>query len=299
MPYITAKVTEVENPLLLRKFGVPYWVLTLLYGKNDMFWYRLENRLGHCSLVGTTLRNQENLPKHLIADEKFSRENRKRTYIAMTSSEDCVLGAAITDKADQDAMEQSYGIFKQEILDVDPNYQPVTVTTDGWLATRFSWQKLFTTVHLILCFLHSFLKIRDKCRLQICYREISSVVWEAYKTKSADDFQEKIHRLYIDAKFWLDSKVAIASIRKLYKNREVLAESYSYPGCYRTTARLDRLMDHVDRFIYTLRYFHGHRMSSERSIRAWALINNFSPYGPRARSRKLYISPTHKTNKFV
>ena len=42
-----------------------------------------------------------------------------------------------------------------------------------------------------------------------------------------------------------------------------------------------------------------HRMSSERSIRAWALINNFSPYRPRSRSRKHYVSPAHKINGFV
>ena len=58
-------------------------------------------------------------------------------------------------------------------------------------------------------------------------------------------------------------------------------------------------MDRADRFLYSCKYFHGHRMSSERSIRAWALINNFSPYGPRSRSRKHYVSPAHKINGFV
>lgn len=299
MPYITAEVSEVEDPLFLRSFGVPYWALTRLYGRNDMFWYRIENSIGRNSIVGTTIRRKEKLPKHLLADEKFSKEKRKRIYIAMTSSDDCVLGASITDKADQEALEQSYGIFKKEILNIDANYQPVTTTTDGWSATRLSWQKLFNKVQLILCFLHSFLKIRDKCRLLLDYPLISSAVWEAYRCKKVEDFQEKIYRLYHQAKIYVDSKVALASIRKLYNNRLILSQSYSYPGCYRTTARLDRLMDHADRFLYSLRYFHGHRLSSERSIRAWAILNNFSPYSPSSHSYKSYSSPAHKINGFV
>ena len=108
MPYITGEVSEVKTPLFFRKFGVPCWALTHLYGRNDMFWYRIENRIGRNSVVGTTIRSKENMPKHLVADEKFSRENRKRIYIAMTSSDDCALGASITDKADREALELQY-----------------------------------------------------------------------------------------------------------------------------------------------------------------------------------------------
>ena len=38
---------------------------------------------------------------------------------------------------------------------------------------------------------------------------------------------------------------------------------------------LDRIMDQQDRFIYSCKYFHGHRMSSEYSVRSWALLYNF------------------------
>ena len=53
------------------------------------------------------------------------------------------------------------------------------------------WQKLFTKVHLVLCFLHSFSKIRDKCKLLVNYSDISSAVWEAYRCVKVQNFQEK------------------------------------------------------------------------------------------------------------
>lgn len=38
---MTALTEEIENALLLRKWGVPYWVLAKLFGKDDNFWHRM------------------------------------------------------------------------------------------------------------------------------------------------------------------------------------------------------------------------------------------------------------------
>ena len=40
MPYMTARVADVEGPLFLRKFGVPYWALAHVFGADPMYWYR-------------------------------------------------------------------------------------------------------------------------------------------------------------------------------------------------------------------------------------------------------------------
>ena len=68
MPYMTARVEDVEGPLFLRKFGVPFWALARVFGRDPMYWYRLECGLGRFSVVGTTVRRAE-LPEHLLADE--------------------------------------------------------------------------------------------------------------------------------------------------------------------------------------------------------------------------------------
>lgn len=36
MPYMSGYTDEVEKALFLRRFGVPYWGITYLFGKNDM-----------------------------------------------------------------------------------------------------------------------------------------------------------------------------------------------------------------------------------------------------------------------
>jgi hypothetical protein len=68
LPYMTGHVTEVEKALFLRRFGVPFWALTYVFGRNDSYWFNLTMALGRHDIVGTTVKQSENLPRHLLAD---------------------------------------------------------------------------------------------------------------------------------------------------------------------------------------------------------------------------------------
>ena len=91
MPSMTGYTDEVEKALFLRRFGVPFWGLTHVFGHDDMYWERMELRLGHNSLVGTTVKSAEHLPADLLADEKHTRLNGEEVYVATTIGRDCVL----------------------------------------------------------------------------------------------------------------------------------------------------------------------------------------------------------------
>ncbi len=75
--------------------------------------------------------------------------------------------------------------------------------------------------------------------------------------------------------------------------------AFDYPDAYRTSNMIDRHMEPMDRCLDSARYFHGHLMSAEFQIRAWALMHNFQHYCPRSNIRKQYQSPAHKLNRFV
>ncbi len=49
LPMMVARTEDVQAGLFLRKFGVPYWAIVRLYGRNATFWYRLELGLGRNS----------------------------------------------------------------------------------------------------------------------------------------------------------------------------------------------------------------------------------------------------------
>jgi len=164
MPYMTGYTDEVGHALFLRGFGVPYWALTQVFGHDDLYWQRHVERLGRYDLVGTTIKSAEQLPQHLLADEKHTRLNGKKAYIATTVAEDCVLGTSVTLKADTPHLTEAYGHFKQEAQRLNPDYQPETVNTDGWTATHNAWIALFPMIVIIQCFLHAFISIRSRCK---------------------------------------------------------------------------------------------------------------------------------------
>lgn len=303
LPYLTGTVEEVEKPLFLHyKFGVPFWALSYVFGRDDAYWYRLSQQLGRSSLVGTTVKHAHKLPEHLLADEKHSRILKHKAYLACTVAEECVLGASISLSASEEGLHEAYRDFKKEACELKSDYQPKTVNTDGWFATQAAWQALFPGIIVILCFLHAFLKIRDRAkRLATIFPEVAQKVWDAYRQDSAGAFIDKVTVLQLWAEQHRNqlNQSVLDAIHKLCYNAYRFSAAYDHPGCRRTSNMLDRHLDALDRYLYGLRYFHGHLASAELSLRGWALAHNFMPYCPRAAPSKHFVSPTHRLNGFV
>jgi len=102
LPYMTGYTAEVEKALYLRRFGVPFWGLAYVFGRDDMYWQRLVTQLGRYDLVGTTVKAPNLLPEHLLADEKFTAINGERMFVATTVGDDVILGAATSPSAQTD-----------------------------------------------------------------------------------------------------------------------------------------------------------------------------------------------------
>jgi len=301
MPYMTGCTDDVEKALFLRKFAVPYWALTHVFGRNDMYWERMELRFGRNSIVGTTVKQAENLPQDVLADEKHTRLNGEKVYVATTVGSDCVLGASVALTADADSLTEAYGHFKTEAQDLAENYQPQTVNTDGWQPTQSAWQSLFPAIAIIVCFLHSFIKIRGRCkrRMKEHFSEICTRVWDTYHALDKTTFMNRINDLKSWASKNIEEGAGLKAILKLCDRAPEFVKAYDHPSAYRTSNMIDRRMDRMDRFFYTAKYFHGHLMTTEYGVRAWALLHNFQPYCPRAKVASDYTSPAHKLNGFV
>lgn len=299
LPYMMGVADDVEKALFLRRFGVPCWALTYVFGQNDMYWQRLMARFGANDIVGTTIKDPQRLPKDLLADEKHTHFNGEKAYIATTVGSDCVLGASIVLAADEEQLTVAYGQFQQEARQLAPDYQPETVNTDGWSATQLAWQALFPGIVIIQCFLHAFITIRSRCkRLKALFPTLTQRVWDIYHTETRDSFQQQVDDLRTWAQQHL-SGFALQSVLKLCEKSPLFSLAFDYPDAYRTSNMLDRHMEPMDRYLASTRYFHGHLLSAEYQIRAWALFHNFQPYCPRSKISDRYRSSFHKLNGFV
>jgi len=299
MPYFVGLTDEIEKALFLRRFDVPFWGLAYVFGRNDQYWYRLENHFGRYNLVQTTVKDPEKLPRHLLADEKVTWLNGEKVVIATTVGDDCVLGASVALSIDTPSLTAAYQHFKDEALQLDPEYQPETVNTDGWEATQKAWRSLFPLIIIIECFLHAFIKIRERGKhLKETFHQLSQLVWDVYHAVDANAFRTQATQLLA----WAETNTTgyvLDAVRKLYSKVDHFALAYHHPLSHRTSNMLDRHMNLMDRWLFNSRFFHGHWASAERSIRAWALLHNFGPYCPRIRDKQVFSSPAHKLNGFT
>jgi hypothetical protein len=291
--YMTGTVDELAYPLLLATHGVPAWLLKVGFGHSEMYWYRIIERLGRTSLVGATVRDPARLSTHLTADEHHVDWAGQKGYIATTVGDGCILGVALTCSADDAHLQEAYGVFAAEARDVKPEYAPETVNTDGWAATRNAFRALFPTIAVVLCFLHGFLKVRDRCRKA---HDLHRQVWDVYRAATAEEFRRRMDEL----QRWCGQRTWTASVgemlTKLWAKTESYAVAYDHPGCHRTSNAVDRPMNRLCRLMYAGRGLHGHQGSSELRLRGWALLMNFRPYAPRSNQPRPYDSPAHRLN---
>jgi hypothetical protein len=189
--------------------------------------------------------------------------------------------------ADAAALSQGYGVFANEAHNLDPAYQAETVNTDGWEATRIAWETLFLQIVMIQCFLHAFIKVRDRCKKWgDLFMQIGTAIWEAYHAPDKRAFSQRIRRLREWAQQTLDEGVVLDKLLALCEKAPRFAHAYDHPNSYRTSNRVDRLMRWQDRFLFNRQYFHRSWEAAELGIRSWAILCNFRPYCPRALGKR-------------
>jgi len=284
MPYMTARTEHIQGPLFLRKFGVPFWALARVFGGNAMSWYRLECGFGRLSVVGTTVRQAE-LPAHLLADEHHQTRDGQKVYIATTLGDGCCLGAETAETAGTDDLKAAYETFKDEARDIRAEYAPATVSTDGRKGTQAAWKALSPKVAILLCFLHGWLKIRDRAtHLKELFAEVSRRVWEADHAPGRRSFGQRLRWLRRRAMEHL-SGIVQEDVLDLRRERDRFAIAFGHPEGHRTSNMLDRLMRGMDRYFDRGPHLHGSHEACRLHCRAWALLWNFTPWHPATTRR--------------
>jgi hypothetical protein len=282
MPYMTARVAEVDKALWLMRFHVPCWALAYVVGRDAMCWYRLEQSLGRFSVVGTTVKTPQRLPQDLGAEEKHSRLDGEKIYIATTAGAGCILGASVSDSAAEAALTDAYGGVAEAACELDPDYAYETVNTAGWAATQGAWKRLFASITVILCVLQAFLKIRDRATngLAECFEQVGKKVWRAYRAPSKAAFAQRLRRLREWAEQTLPESPMQHHTLDLCDKRAPFSRRYDDARAHRTSNLLDRLMRFLDRACFNAQYFHGTLESTESRVPALALLWNFYPSSP-------------------
>lgn len=277
MPYLTCDTETAEHILFLAKW-VPDWALARVFEKDVMMIYRLKTHMGRYNIVGTTVKDPTKLPTDLGADEKHSRLSGEKIYIATTVGNNCFLGASVSQGAGEAELTTAYGQFHREAQQIQPDYHPNTVNTDGWKATINAWQSLFPAVCILQCFLHAVLGIRNvtTTATRALYHTIATKAWQVYQGKTKQSFSQRLRRFREWGESLKDSPLK-TKLLKLCEKKAGFLPAYDFPHCLRTSHMIDRVMQGMDKYLFAKQYFHGTLVSAEYGIRAYCLLSNFRP----------------------
>jgi hypothetical protein len=279
---------------------VPYSTLVYVFGKNEMFWYRAEKTFSHGSIVGTTVKKKDELPEDVLFDEKHSKINGVKTFIAMTAAKGCVLGAEPCSAANETELKKGYSVFANECANIDPEYSPKTGNTDGWGATSNAIKSLFIKIVIIRCFLHTFIKIRDCCKKHPKSQNIFDRVWTIYHAANKKSFSQRLRQFKNWAEKNIDESPVLEKIRTMHGRCKEFTLAYDHPGCHRTSNLCDRLMKFLDRSLFSRQNFHGTFLFTQKMTHAWAILHNFYPYCLRKTNNdgKALSCPASELNGF-
>lgn len=301
LPRLVGWTKDAQPAMLLRKYSVPFWVLAYIFGRSTMYWWRIEKSLGRYSIVETTVQHPDNLPPHLAADEKHSWLDGTKVFIATICGWGCILATSVTEKADETALTEGYGVFKREAQAVKPGYSPTTILTDAWAATRGALKTLFPKAVLILCWLHIYLSLRNRSKHKHseAFSLVADKLWECYRAPTQSEFSQRLRRM----SEWAEKNENLPQfmrdkLRKVHQQADAFRAAYSFPFAQRTSSMIDRLMQRMDKHLSSIQYFRGSLHSANLSIRAWALIHNFAPFNPYTRKQNDWSSPAEALNEF-
>ena len=226
----------------------------------------------------------------------------QKAYVTTTVGKNCILGVQAVDKADTETLKAGYKTFKEEAQAIEGDYRPQTVNTDGWAATQGAWRGLFPKIFIIECFLHAFLKVRDRATktLQDFYHQAAEKVWHIYRASTKRSMGQRIRRLRQWTRAYLPDVPMKENLLKLCDKRKRWLAHIDFQDAFRTSATLDRLMKFMERHAIAAQMFHSDHQKTTQNIRAYALLYNFTPSCPAVvDNHPMLTSPAARANHFV
>jgi hypothetical protein len=255
----------------------------------------METQFGRKSIVATTVKTAE-IPVDLLADEHHSKINGDKIAIATTVTHGVVLGTEVSPGFSKDELQKAYGVFAEEAKEVEPKYAPSTVNTDGYAGTIGAWSALFPMVVLIRCFLHAWLRIRDRSKTLANFFDLGTMVWNVYHSTTRRMMSQRIRRLR-DWAMKNVSGIALAKTLDLCDKKAEWSLWYKHESAYTTSNELDRLMRSQNRYFDRGQHFHGTLESANLRSRSWAVLHNYWDWGRKTRqANEGYRCPAERLN---
>jgi hypothetical protein len=156
---------------------------------------------------------------------------------------------------------------------------------------------LFPKITVVLCLLHSLLKMQKHCAGPLRHQRLDRA-WQVYQAATKRPCAQRLRRLSEWTPLHRSGPVAKRVLKRCCRRVDCTPASEG-PQAHRTSNAVDRLLNSQDRLLYAMRYCHGTTDSARLAVRAMALQWHFHPYGARLRrDQPSRVAPFYDLNGF-
>jgi hypothetical protein len=156
---------------------------------------------------------------------------------------------------------------------------------------------LFPKITVVLCLLHSLLKMQKHCAGPLRHQRLDRA-WQVYQAATKRPCAQRLRRLSEWTPLHRSGPVAKMVLKRCCRRVDCTPASEG-PQAHRTSNAVDRLLNSQDRLLYAMRYCHGTTDSARLAVRAMALQWHFHPYGARLRrDQPSRVAPFYDLNGF-
>ena len=154
------------------------------------------------------------------------------------------------------------------------------------------------TIVLIRCFLHAWLRIRERSKKLESFFELGKMVWNIYYAETRRALGQRIRRL----REWATKNLSGVAQEKTLDlcDKQTEWNLWYEEGCehaHTTSNMLDRLMRSQNRYFERGQHFHGTLESANLRSRAWAILHNYWDWGRKSvKDNNGYRCPAERLN---
>jgi len=147
LPYLTGYTQQVADAIELMMYGVPCHKITHLFGRNDSYWDNLFNSFGCFSVVGTLVKNAEELPEDYCADEKITHWNGEKISLCMVAAKNCLFCCEASLSSCAKGLQRAYGLFKEQACRLKKHFAPKSINIEQLVCLYYVGLMFFTWLY--------------------------------------------------------------------------------------------------------------------------------------------------------
>jgi len=235
-------------------------------------------------------------PDHLLSDEKFAVLNGEKVYLFLVSEQELLWYGKWMDSNDEDCFTQTIEAFcvgmdgaarASGYLETEDEYVPISVTTDGWVASQNAWAAVVSSISLVECKLHGNKRVSFsldeyvKAHPDLSAQQRQQVKNDLDSILSAPSLAAFSQRIRRNLARYHDEPILLKRLNILKDKRFRFTNALKFEDAPAYSAPLDRSMRFLDEKLEVSGQFRADH-AIDPMLNAWAIVNNLRAFLPGA-----------------